>query len=117
TSLDGQLYALHENLSPLANSPWPKFKHDARGTGNVATPHDNPDWVFPFGSNAFNGEVTTITVEGADIYVGGVFTIAGGRAANRVARWDGANWSALGAGADGLVSALAWFNGELYMGG
>ncbi|HSH15004.1 MAG TPA: PQQ-binding-like beta-propeller repeat protein, partial [Verrucomicrobiae bacterium] len=64
TSLDGQLHALHGNLSPLANSPWPKFKHDARGTGNVATPHDNPDWVFPFGSNAFNGEVTTITVEG-----------------------------------------------------
>jgi large repetitive protein len=117
TSLDGQLHALHENISPLANSPWPKFKHDARGTGNVATPHDNPDWVFPFGSNAFNGEVTTITVEGANIYVGGVFTIAGGRAANRVARWDGTNWSALGAGADGLVSALAWFNGELYMGG
>ena len=27
-----------ENASPLANSPWPKFRHDTRNTGNVTTP-------------------------------------------------------------------------------
>lgn len=33
-----------------------------------------------------------------NVFVGGRFTTAGGISANRVAKWDGANWSALGTG-------------------
>ena len=81
--------------SPLATAPWPKFKHDLRNTGNVATTNDAPEWVFPFASNAFNQHVRSILVLGDEIYVGGDFTIAGGRMASHVAQWDGARWSAL----------------------
>jgi outer membrane protein assembly factor BamB len=34
TSCDGYLYAL-KGTSPLADSPWPKFHHDARNTGRA----------------------------------------------------------------------------------
>ncbi|HSH15335.1 MAG TPA: PQQ-binding-like beta-propeller repeat protein, partial [Verrucomicrobiae bacterium] len=111
------LYALFENPSPLAAAPWPKFKHDLRNTGNVATTNDAPEWVFPFASNAFDQNVRAILVQGDEIYVGGDFTIAGGRMASHVAKWDGTRWSALGQGIAGSVNALAWYNGELYAGG
>jgi hypothetical protein len=47
---------------------------------------------------------------GPALYAGGTFTSAGGEAANRIARWDGSGWSALGSGVGGgtspVVSAL-----------
>jgi hypothetical protein len=44
---------------------------------------------------------------GPALYAGGDFTIAGNRAARRLARWDGANWQPLGEGVDELVLALS----------
>lgn len=59
-----------------------------------------------------------LAVDGNDIYVGGSFTTAGGQPASRIARWDGSAWSALGAGTNGGVEALAVdANGNLYAGG
>lgn len=55
---------------------------------------------------------------GPALYVGGEFAGAGGVAAEGIARWDGASWSALpGLGAASDVSALCVFDGELYAGG
>jgi hypothetical protein len=61
---------------------------------------------------------------GSALYVGGQFTSAGGVAANRIAKWNGA-WSAVGNGVDGgiigTVTALATFDdgsgNALYVGG
>ena len=44
---------------------------------------------------------------GPALYAGGDFTSAGGVSANRIARWNGTSWSALGGGLSGLVGALA----------
>jgi hypothetical protein len=44
---------------------------------------------------------------GKALYAGGLFTLAGGSAANRIARWDGASWSPLGSGMSGSVDAMA----------
>ncbi|MCX6984909.1 MAG: hypothetical protein NT118_09205, partial [Lentisphaerae bacterium] len=53
-----------------------------------------------------------------NLYAGGTFTNAGGVSANRVAKWDGNSWSALGEGIDGTVYALACDrSGNLYAGG
>jgi len=57
-----------------------------------------------------------------DLFVGGHFLNAGNQAANRIARWDGTRWHALGAGSsngvDGAVRALVFGDaGELYVGG
>ncbi len=53
-----------------------------------------------------------------DIVAGGYFLAAGGIVVNRIARWDGAAWSALGTGMNGTVHALTTLpNGDLVAGG
>ena len=43
--------------------------------------------------------VEAIAVVGSDVYVGGTFLDAGGSSdADRIARWDGASWHAVGTG-------------------
>jgi hypothetical protein len=61
---------------------------------------------------------------GPALYGGGLFTTAGGVAANAIAKWDGSTWSALGSGMFGFspwVQALAVFDDgsgpTLYAGG
>src|ERR1041384_4485682 len=63
---------------------------------NSATPHYGLD-----------GEVDALTVNGSDIYAGGWFTTAGGVITNRIAKWNGSGWSALGGGMNDFVRALA----------
>ncbi len=36
-SYGGTLHAIHSTSTGLANSPWPRFHHDNKGTGNVQT--------------------------------------------------------------------------------
>ena len=47
---------------------------------------------------------------GTALYAGGRFTTAGGVPANRIAKWDGTQWSPLGEGANGIVNAMAVFD-------
>ena len=59
---------------------------------------------------------------GLALVVGGLFAAADGLPANRIARWDGGNWAALGGGMNNFgVSALAVFDdgggAALYAGG
>jgi trimeric autotransporter adhesin len=51
------------------------------------------------------------------LIVGGAFTTAGTVPATRIARWDGADWSAFGAGANGNVRDLLVHNGQLFAAG
>ncbi|MCB9163613.1 MAG: hypothetical protein H6592_04115 [Flavobacteriales bacterium] len=53
------------------------------------------------------GTVSSLLANGTDIYVGGTFTTAGSITVNHIAKWDGANWSALGSGLNGQ-QALVW---------
>ena len=72
----------------------------------------------------FGGVVFEMTTDGTNLYIGGAFANAGGILATNIARWDGTNWSALGDGVGYYgdfiypsVNAMAWHNGELYVGG
>ena len=69
-----------------------------------------------------NSSVQALAVSGSNVYVGGGFTTVtntGGVVvpANRVAKWDGSAWSALGSGVSNLVYALAVSGSDLYVGG
>ncbi|MBX3357176.1 MAG: hypothetical protein KF745_01990 [Phycisphaeraceae bacterium] len=66
-----------------------------------------------------NGTVSALTVlPGGDLVAAGSFTTAGGITVNRIARWNGAAWSALGTGMDDLVNAVTTLsNGDLVAGG
>ena len=80
------------------------------------------------GDGALNAEVLAIAVSGADVYVGGSFTDVNDNgvvltAADYIAKWDGANWSALGSNGAGdgalnsEVYAFAVNGTDLYVGG
>jgi hypothetical protein len=56
------------------------------------------------------------------LYAGGFFTMAGHAVVNQIGRWDGTNWSALGAGIVGKMTlgrvvGLALNGSDLYVGG
>ena len=58
-----------------------------------------------------------LAVYEGDLIAAGNFTTAGGVTVNRIARWNGETWSALGSGLNDAVGALAVYNGELIAGG
>jgi hypothetical protein len=92
---------------------------------------DGASWSGLTGSGGVgvNGQVRALTVfddgTGPALYVGGDFTTAGGVTVDRIAKWDGSNWSALtgsgGVGVNGQVRALTVFDDgtgpALYLGG
>jgi hypothetical protein len=47
---------------------------------------------------------------GPALYAGGMFNLADGVSANRIARWNGTSWSPLGTGMNSWVDALAVFD-------
>jgi hypothetical protein len=74
-------------------------------------------------SNGVDGTVVALAVDAGNVYVGGLFSQAGGTTASNIARFDtgGPGWSSLGAGvANGVnntVVALAVAGGEVFAGG
>jgi hypothetical protein len=71
------------------------------------------------GTPGANLPVVDISVIGGEVYVGGAFTTAGGVPANRIARWNGTGWSALGSGISGgsWVGAIVLGNDSVLVGG
>ena len=65
----------------------------------------------------FFGNVESLLVSGTNLYAGGIFTSAGGVAANNIAVWNGSTWSALGGGVNGNVGAMTLNGTNLYVGG
>src|SRR4030095_1425644 len=47
------------------------------------------------------GFVTCVTIYNGDMIAGGSFITAGGVSANRIDRWNGTTWNALGSGVSG----------------
>ena len=66
----------------------------------------SPDFAAPGVSGTVQAAVSWDDGNGSDLYLGGAFLAAGGVATNRIARFDGSGWSALGSGLDNDVFAL-----------
>jgi len=62
------------------------------------------------------GAYTLLSI-GNELYVGGLFTEAGGVNAKNIAKWDGSTWSSLGNGTSGYVNALAADANSIYASG
>ncbi len=71
-------------------------------------------------AGGLNGVAYALTVldpdddgpENPELYVGGIFTRADDVNTNRVARWDGTAWSAVGLGMNNYVNTLAVFDAD-----
>src|SRR5260370_3140114 len=83
------------------------------------------EWASGFQSPGASDPVHALTVfddgTGPALYAGGEFTTAGDVVANRIAKWNGTQWSTLGSAMNGSVMALAVFHDgigpALYAGG
>lgn len=90
-----------------------------------AQPPCEPSWDDCFSAAGLDSSVHALVVfddgNGAALYAGGWFTLAGSEPANYVAKWDGSDWSSLGGGMALPVFALAVFDDgggpALYAGG
>jgi hypothetical protein len=80
------------------------------------------------GNGSLNSGVNTMAAVGSNLYVGGGFTNVNNNgtelpAADKIAKWDGANWSALGSNGagdgsiQGGVAAIAVSGSDVYVGG
>jgi hypothetical protein len=76
------------------------------------------NWISMGGLAGANNTVYALAADGSgNVYAGGDFTVIGTVTANRIAKWNGSVWSALGGGAQGTVNALAVSGTNLYVGG
>src|SRR5262245_3585276 len=74
-----------------------------------------PSWVPTFGElPGISGSVHAVAVYddggGPALFAAGNFSFAGNTPANRIAKWSGSGWTALGSGLDGDVNALAVYD-------
>lgn len=89
------------------------------GSGTAIAKWNGAAWSFlgP-GSTVLGGTVQRLTVHDGKLIAAGTFTSVGGKAAGRIAAWDG-GWTPLGTGvaAPSEIQSLCVYNGQLYAGG
>lgn len=84
-----------------------------------------PSFAEGFHPAGFDADVDALATfddgSGEAVYAGGTFTLADGRTARHLARYDGTTWHEVGGGVDGFVTALFVFDdgsgSALYVGG
>ena len=76
-----------------------------------------PEWAPGMFGEGMNDPVGALCIYNGELYAGGAFTTAGGADADRIAKWNGGSWQAVGTGMNSYVYALCVYNGELYAGG
>jgi hypothetical protein len=100
---DGTVYVGGDFAGPMAGMPEHTYQRIAAWDGTA--------WHRM--GEGLDGIVRAIAVVGDDVYVGGEFDVAGGTVvASRLARWDGATWSAVSGGVrNSQVPSLAAVRG------
>lgn len=86
--------------------------------GNGVAKEQVITWSNAGGTSSTDNTIRALAVDGSgNVYAGGSFTSIVGVSANRIAKWDGSSWSALGSGMDGSVYAVACNGNDVYAGG
>ena len=110
-AMGNDLYATTYILDPALGGP-----------GNIIAKWDGSNWS---NLSTMDDYVSSLLVDGSNLYAGGQFTMAGtvpssgAVSANHIAKWDGTNWSPLGVGTDYWIggTGLEMLAGKLYVGG
>lgn len=112
--IGGRVFHLGTFRNELIAGTYRSPRRDGNRLNHVAR-FDGVRW-HPLGSGV-DGQVRCSLEFQGQLFVGGLFTTAGGGNASNIARWNGSNWQPAGAGFDGEVWALAEHQGQLYAGG
>ena len=93
---------------------------DGQANANYIVRWNGAAW-FPLGTglNSNVGENAMDIAPDGSVFVGGMFTTAGGITVNHIAKWDWSSWSALGTGVNSNVRAVRvdQNSGIVYIGG
>ncbi len=87
------------------------------GTNTVVNIFDGTNWTTIGDITGGTCVVEDFAFLGSNLYVGGVFTGAGGNSAVGLAKWDGTNWSNVGGLAFPIVYSMTTDGTNLYIGG
>jgi len=63
-----------------------------------------------------NGQIHDMKIFNEELYVGGVFSYAGGVPAQYIAKWNGTEWCGLGGNFSNRIVALGFYKDTLYVG-
>ena len=121
----GTVFAIAVSGTDVYAGGWFVTLGDNSTPANYIAKWDGSNWsaLTGGGVNGVNAQIKAIAISGTNIYVGGWFNKLGNNStiANRVAKWDGSNWSELTDGVingvNNQVAALAISGGDLYAGG
>ncbi|MFA6524109.1 MAG: T9SS type A sorting domain-containing protein [Candidatus Paceibacterota bacterium] len=69
------------------------------------------------GSISDNGQIHDMKIHNGELYIGGIFSYAGGVPAKYIAKWDGSKWCGLGGNFDNRITAIGWDKDTLYVSG
>ncbi|MEO1260616.1 MAG: T9SS type A sorting domain-containing protein [Bacteroidota bacterium] len=94
-----------ENINNIMQ--WDGNKWQPLGDGLTGTIPNSPPVKFPH----------QLLVHNDELYVCGNFRNAGGEEVNGIAKWDGVEWSPVGAGFNNTVYTMGVYNNELFVGG
>lgn len=94
-----------------------RFSGIGSATGAIAAWNGSAFQPLGTGITGFGTTIEAMATFEGDLIVGGAFTNAGGVAAEKIARWDGAQWSAMGAGSLATVSGIIVLDDVLYANG
>jgi len=116
--MNDAVQALAMSGSNLYVGGW--FTTAGNAVANYITKWDGNTWSGL--GQGMDGRVMALATSGTDVYAGGSFARAtnsggAGVTVNRIAKWNGSNWSTLGQGMDGTVLALEASGSDLYAGG
>ncbi len=84
--------------------------------GQIGGSTPGPTVWAGLGSSLPSSAVYALSLQGTNLFVGGILTLADESVAN-VALWDGLNWTGLSNGVGDTVTALAYDGTNLYAGG
>ncbi|MFH2142320.1 MAG: hypothetical protein ABIJ97_07865 [Bacteroidota bacterium] len=98
------------------------WKQDGN-TGNFIQAWDGTQWKELGGGVSgymqlpnSNGQIHEMKINNGDLYVGGVFTYAGGVPAPHMARWDGTEWCGFGGNFNNNIYSFGFYRDTLYIG-
>jgi trimeric autotransporter adhesin len=91
---------------------------DLSGVHGIARWNEASHSFLPVGTGVEGTVYAMTTLPNGDLVAGGTVESAGGEPVNGIARWNGAEWSAMGSGVGSQIMALATLpNGDVVAGG